>query len=163
MEPQLAGARGYPQSNALNVSAMNIDWRELESCGGSADASELPKAIDLLFSSNENEREKGYWGINNHAVVQSDLYSSAPYAARVIVDRFLSEKVISYQLINILFELHNGYGPQQLSVGPLAGKSIESVCKSICRETETLLSKQLAGLDPEIVEEVNSLIESFNE
>ena len=152
-----------PLLQALNVKTMNINWTELESCGGRADASEIPRAIDLLFSSIKSEREKGYWGIDNHAVVQSDLYSSAPYAARAIVDRFLDEQVITFELVNIFFELHNGYGPQILEIGPLAGQSLDSLCKGIVRESEPLLSKQLNTLEPELAEEVISLIEAFNE
>lgn len=142
---------------------MNIDWSKLESCGSSADATNMPDAIALLFSSDENERQKGYWGIDNHAVVQSDLYSSAPYAARAIVDRFLADKVVTLELVNILFELHNGYGPQILNVGPLAGESIESLCKKIVRETEPVLIGQITRLNSELAKEVNALIESFDE
>ncbi len=142
---------------------MNIDWSKLESCGGCADPSEIPKAIEMLFSPNEDVRETGYWGIDNHAVVQSDLYSAAPYAAQIIVERFLEEKSASYQLIEILFELHNGYGPQMLTVGPLAGKPLDVLCKSIVRKTEPLLLNMLSTLDEDLAEEVNSLLESFNE
>ncbi|GAA6170272.1 hypothetical protein [Sessilibacter corallicola] len=74
---------------------MEIDWYKLKSCGGHSDASELPKAVDLLFSENLEDRERGYWEIENHAVVQSDLYNSALYVARILVDRYLIEKVVS--------------------------------------------------------------------
>ncbi len=39
---------------------MEIDWYKLKSCGGHSDASELPKAVDLLFSENLEDRERGY-------------------------------------------------------------------------------------------------------
>lgn len=130
------------------MASMNIEWNKLKSCGGKSNPELIPDAIDLLFSNSAGEREKGYWGIDNHAVVQSDLYSSAPYAARLIVDRLSAEKQLAYEVVNILFELYNGCGPQSLTVGPLAGNSLESICKSIIKETASYLSsvrKRLPG------------------
>lgn len=142
---------------------MDIDWNLLESCGGSAYAGDIPESIERLFSSDAKLREKGYWGIDNHAVGQSDLYSSAPYAASVIVDRFLQDKTVTYELVNILFELFGGSGPEVLKVGPLQGEAIESLCRKIIREVELELTQQLDRLEPELAREVESLIELFDE
>ncbi len=142
---------------------MDIDWDLLESCAGLANAGDIPESIEHLFSSDAKLREKGYWGIDNHAVVQSDLYSSAPYAARLIVDRFLQGKVVTYELVNIFFELFNGSGPEVLKVGLLQGETIESLCRKIIREVKLELTQQLDGLEPDLAIEVESLIELFNE
>ncbi len=100
------------------MASMNIEWNHAV---GHSNPELIPTAIDLLFSNEFSDRVKGYWGIDNHAVVQGDLYSSAPYAARLIVNRLLAERNLTYEVVNILFELHNGSGPKELTVGPLSG------------------------------------------
>jgi len=145
------------------MASMNIEWNKLESCGGHSNPELIPRAIELLFSNDAAERDKGYWGIDNHVVVQSDLYSSAPYAARLIVDRLLVEKQPTYEVVNILFELHNGSGPRELTVGPLAGNTLESICKSIIKETSAYLTSTIEELPDELTEEVKYLLEAMNE
>ena len=140
---------------------MDIDWSKLESCAGASDPSNIPDAINLLFSDDINKRKQGYW-LDNHAVVQGDLYSSAPYAARLIVDELLSGEVVTYEVVEILFELHNGYGPQALDMGPLAGKSLEELCKVTVRETEQYLLACIEKLPPELVGDVKNLLGEFN-
>ncbi len=141
---------------------MNIDWSKLESCRAS-DPELIPKAIDKLFSTDSSVRTKGYWGIDNHAVVQSDLYSSAPYAARQIVDRLISGEAVTYEVINILFELHNGFGPDKFTVGPLAGDTLESLCKRIVEESKDYLLSSRSQLPNELIQDVNDLLETFND
>lgn len=104
---------------------MLIDWKKLTTARGVSDASQVPFSIELLFSETSNKRDTGYWGIDNHVVVQSDLQDSAPYATQLIVERFLAEKQVTQQLVDILFELANGANSEVLTVGPLSGKQLK--------------------------------------
>ena len=119
-----------------------IPWETLESCGGHSDPENIPGNIDRLFSEDPKEREKGYWGIDNHAVVQSDLYSSAPYAARLIVDRILSGAPLYPEVARVLYELHSGANEQILEVGPLAGEPIEEICRRVVGELKSVVSSE---------------------
>lgn len=145
------------------MKTMNIDWNKLESCRGTSDPELIPEAISKLFSTDSNVRTKGYWGIDNHTVVQSDLYSSAPYAARLIVDRLISGEAVTYEVINILFELHNGFGPDKLTAGPLAGDTLDSLCKSIVGESKDYLLSSRSQLPSELIQGVDDLLETFND
>ena len=142
---------------------MNIDWSRLEACRGASDPELIPEAINKLFSDDSSIRHKAYWGIDNHAVVQGDLYSSAPYSARLIMDRLIVGETVTYEVINILFEFHNGFGPDELTVGPLAGNTLEFLCKSIVEESKDYLISSRSQLSDDLIQDVNDLLERFNE
>jgi hypothetical protein len=140
---------------------MNIPWHELEACGGFTDPGGIPEAVDLLFSADPEQRKAAYWKIYNHAVVQSDLFSSAPYAARLVVDRLLVADVLSTEIADILYELHSGSGQAVLNVGPLAGESIEVLCRRIVREAEPAITRLAAAADARTRQTVMDLLQSF--
>lgn len=52
----------------------NIDWSKIKTASGTA--ANMPKAFEYLKSKSLEERKKGYWLIDNHAVLQSDLYEA---------------------------------------------------------------------------------------
>lgn len=141
---------------------MDIPWNELEACGGFSDATKIPSAIELLFSDDPSKRQLGYWGIDNHAVVQSDLYSSAPYAARLIVDRLRFETTLYAEVVDVLYELHAGSNPATLTAGPLADKPIEQLCQRIVREAEPVLRARLPDADLRTRDLAASLLERFD-
>ena len=122
---------------------MRVSWSELNACDGFADATKIPASVDLLFSDDAEARERGYWGIDNCAVLQSSLFSSAPYTARLIVDRLIASRMLTVEVLEILYQLGDGYGPQLLEVGPLAGPTIEEATRSIVLEIEPLLREEL--------------------
>jgi len=142
---------------------MNVDWNQLEACGGATDASKIPTTVPLLFSSDDDERKNSYWGIDNHAVVQGDLYSSAPYAARMIIDVLKDRRVVTLEVVDILYELHNGSGTAMLRVGPLAGETLEALCRAIVKESAPLLVELRPSLTPELLTKVSELLETIEE
>ena len=142
---------------------MDVPWQELEACGGHADATQIPEAIDLLFSPDSGKRQAGYWKIDNCAVVQSDLYSSAPYAAYLVVQRLAGESEAPLEVLDILQEIYNGSNPSVLEVGPLAGESIELLCRRIVREAEPVLRNLVETSSGESRDGILELLESFTE
>lgn len=141
---------------------MLIDWKKLTTARGVSDASQVPFSIELLFSETSNKRDTGYWGIDNHVVVQSDLQDSAPYATQLIVERFLAEKQVTQQLVDILFELANGANSEVLTVGPLSGETVESICRSKVLETKRLLEDLISELPPSLQTSVGELLGSLS-
>jgi hypothetical protein len=140
---------------------MIVPWSKLESCGGHSDPTAIPDAVNRLFSADASERKTAYWKIDNHAVAQGDLYSCAPYAARLIVDRLLDESGLHMEVVDILYELYNGSNPSILTVGPLAGKPIDFLCQSIVREAEPTLRERMPACDASTRRRVAELLRSF--
>ena len=119
----------------------DIRWGDLTVVAGHSDPDRVPLAIEKLFSTDPEERREGYWGLDNHAVVQGDLYDSAPYVACVLVSRVLAGAVLTAELLDLLYELAAGSGEEVLGVGPLAGQSLESLCSEIVYELRPLFSE----------------------
>lgn len=137
----------------------DIPWNKLIACGGHSDPTLIPNAIERLFSSDQATRVLGYWGIDNHAVVQGDLYSTAPYVARLVVDHILMDAALSAESVNILVELALGDGDELLTEGPLSGRSLAILCRVIVRELEPLFETRQNSENHEIANLLLSLTE----
>lgn len=62
-----------------------IDWNKIKT--GVGFAGHIPEAIRRLSSPLDSERKHAYYQIDNHAIIQSDLYEAAYY----IIDPILEE------------------------------------------------------------------------
>lgn len=90
---------------------MTIDWAALRTAHGSA--AHVPGALAGLRSDDEDIRTAAYWQLDNHVVLQGNLFEAAPFVAdelmRILKDEVSGPtKVLIYRL---LFEIRNGYAP----------------------------------------------------
>ncbi|SMF41371.1 hypothetical protein [Pseudobacteriovorax antillogorgiicola] len=88
-----------------------IDWSNLKTASGTA--SEVPRAIRDLTSVDSKTRERAYWQLDNHVVLQSDLYESAYFVVPFLIE-ILDSKIIDGReyVYDLLFEIANGYAPE---------------------------------------------------
>ena len=81
------------------------NWSELSTLTGNAE--HVPAALSGLLSYDRSEFEASYWKIDNHVVVQSDLYSAA-----AVVPKYLEEifPLATYKndVLELLYEIGNG-------------------------------------------------------
>lgn len=83
-------------------------WKDIKISYGCA--AELSGGLKLLCSQNEEEREKGYWQVQNAVVLQSDLYEAAYYVIEPLLEILESSSCIDkYRPLDILYEIFNGY------------------------------------------------------
>jgi hypothetical protein len=87
-----------------------INWAELRTATGTAEA--IPDALEALCSADKKTREVAYWKIDNHAVVQGDLYDAAPFAVKGLLDCLRSTPVSKEEIYSLLVEFANGYAPE---------------------------------------------------
>lgn len=142
---------------------MNVDWSKLVACGGYASAAEVPKAIDTLFCGSPKERKKAYWKIDNCVVVQGGLFESAPYAARLIVDKIkMNPSNLNPEILDILFEIANG-NPRVENVenGPLKGRSIQRLCRDTVAEVLPLLAAARDNANGRAKVTIEDLLEAY--
>jgi len=82
------------------------DWSSLETLNGSAE--HVPNAVLELLTDNKEKFDKAYWKLENHVVVQGDLYSSA-----AVLPKYLEEVVIKARfkpgVLELLFQIGNGH------------------------------------------------------
>jgi hypothetical protein len=90
---------------------VTIDWAALRTAHGNA--AHVPGALAGLRGETEDTRKAAYWQLDNHVVLQGNLFEAAPFVADELV-RMLDEelpgptKVLLYRL---LYEIRNGYAP----------------------------------------------------
>lgn len=145
---------------------MVVDWSKLTACRGHASAEGVPKAIDLLFDGKPEDRRHAYFGIDNYVVVQGGLDESAPYAARLLVERLkAAPEKLNLEILDILFELAIGRTSSDAVVehGPLRGRSIEQLCRDTVREVLPLLATLVRNLEGREADTIRELFDVFDE
>jgi len=71
-----------------SVECSRIDWQKYEEIQGRADS--IPAVLQALLSSSIENAEKYYWGIENHVVVQGQLFSAAEPTLQVLIASLLN-------------------------------------------------------------------------
>ena len=119
-----------------------INWRELRQAHG--DSTHIPNALHDLISGNPQKEEDAYWKLDNHVVLQGDLYEAAfhilPFLYEVLESEVTSGRERIYDL---LFEIANGYEAQEVSC-ELNGENLsltEACRKSIVQQKELYIAE----------------------
>ena len=81
-------------------------WEDLRT--QTSNASHVPSAVLALITDNEEEFECAYWKLENHIVVQSDLYSAAAVVPKYLEEVFLKTK-LKHGFSELLFQIGGGY------------------------------------------------------
>ena len=86
------------------------NWKEAET--QSRDGEKIPYAILELLTNNAQEFDAAYWKIENHVVVQGDLYSSAALVPKYLEEVYLKAK-FKPGVQELLFQIGNGVSQNQ--------------------------------------------------
>ncbi len=90
-----------------------IDWSKIEQAEGFA--SHVPIAVQRLASEDESICESAYWELDNHIVLQGDLYQAAFFVIPFLVEILKSNSVICRSYVyDLLFEIANGYEAKEV-------------------------------------------------
>lgn len=125
------------------------NWEHLQTLSGNA--KHIPAAVRGLLSENSSEFDQAYWKIENHAVVQGDLYSVA-----AILPKYLEAVVIEAKyksgVLELLFQIGNGVS---------LDSGLEDCCyKEVVAVLERLLKHPAiinSGLAQQVQEDLNDL------
>jgi hypothetical protein len=144
---------------------MNVDWSKLIACNGAASAEQVPNAVEMLFCGSPEERQKAYWQIDNYVVVHGGLFESAPYAARLVVDRLKADPdKLNLEILDLLFELANGNaGGGLVEHGPLKGKPIQQHCRDTVAEVLPAIAAAQAGATGRERRTIQDLLEAYED
>lgn len=90
-----------------------ISWAKLKQAHGNSE--HVPSAIKGLVSNDEKEQEASYWKLDNHVVLQGDLYQAAfyviPFLLEILAASIRNGRSYVYDL---LFEIANGFAPEEV-------------------------------------------------
>lgn len=90
-----------------------IPWADLKQAHGNA--AHVAEAIRALESESARVRKEAYWKLDNHVVLQGDLYEAAAYVPPFLIAMLASSVRHGRELIlDLLFEIGNGCcGPDE--------------------------------------------------
>lgn len=92
------------------VNEPQTDWAGLKTASGTAEG--IPVALAALRSPDKEIRRTAYWRIDNHAVLQGDLYEAAPYVVRALLGCLRTTSVANVEVYELLAEFACGYAPE---------------------------------------------------
>ena len=124
------------------------DWESVQVLGGSA--SHVPEAIIGLLSSNKVDFDKAYWKLDNHIIVQGDLFSSAALVPKYLEEVLLKTK-FKEPVIDLLWQIGSGYSTDN-NLQSLCYENVIKVLKSLSMNSHTLGKKYLSMINSEIKE-----------
>ena len=89
-----------------------INWAELKQANGYS--GHVPEAIKGLISADKLDQEASYWKLDNHVVLQGDLYQAAfyvvPFLLEILASKVKNGRAYTYDL---LFEIANGFALEE--------------------------------------------------
>ena len=134
-------------------------WEEFREISGPAQ--EIAASLEnLLASETPEEAEKRYWGLENHVVVQGQLYSSALPVVSVIMAGLCAEpsRHVRISLLELLFQIVSGESHEDEVA---AGRpDLGDECRELARSGLWLLYRELKYGASEAAMEVLEKIET---
>lgn len=128
-----------------------------ESRTQSSIASHVPDAILALITENEEAFDRAYWKLENHVVVQSDLYSAAAVVPKYLEEVYLKTK-FKHGVSELLFQIGSGYS---------SDNELVNICfNEVVRVYNKLIANpQIKGSEYEkaLREDLSGVIELHNE
>lgn len=97
------------------------DWSQVRHATGTC--THVPRALHDLCSEEESVRKAAYWRLDNHVIVQGDLYEAAPHVVRALVEILRGRVPVRTMIYNLLVELANGEAAESL-VTKIDGRTV---------------------------------------
>jgi len=132
-----------------------INWSLLQQAHGGAE--HIPAAIKGLISPDEATREKAYWQIDNHVVLQSDVYEAAFYVTPFLIEILTSPVSVGREHVyDLLDEIANGHAGAESFVSVDEVKTpLAIACRSLILEYHTVYLDEI--MDKQSSFRVNAL------
>lgn len=128
-----------------------VNWSCLREAGGSA--GEIGVGLAALLSASSSEQiEAAYWRLENHVVVQGEVFEVAEATVSVLVaslaDRYPSQ--VRVAVLELLFQIVNGAAsPGEITAG---NHELLERCHARCREGFWLLVREFVEGQPGALE-----------
>ena len=141
------------------IEIQRVEWHTFREAGGNPQA--LGSSLEgLLASKTPENAEKRYWELENHVVVQGQLYSSALPVVSVILASLCDPfpRHVRISLLELLFQIVSGeaHESEVFSGRPDLGAE----CREIARSGLWLLYRELRHGESEAAGEVIGRIET---
>lgn len=126
-------------ANAAERLLASINWSSLRAAGGNGEG--VQRAIEELFMSENGEAaQRAYWGIENHAFVQGELFEVSEACSSVLIASLADprEKWVCVAVLELIFQILGGHA----SASPGTPTDIVQRCRCVVREGLWLLFRE---------------------
>lgn len=140
-----------------------VKWPEIRNASGTSE--HIPEAIKLLASSQEKEREEGYWQLDNYVVLQGDLFPAAFYIIPFLIEILQTDRGCSNtQVYNLLFEIANGCS-SSTTLYEVNGKDmpLDAACRTRLADSSGLFIQHLKDENSSYKDGALDLLFSLND
>jgi hypothetical protein len=143
---------------------MTVNWSRLTTAHGSAE--HVPRALADLVSLDPDQRQRGYWELDNHVVLQGDLYEAAPFVALALIEILRDRTQPGRNLIyRLLWEIRNGAAAETEMVTLPDGRrmSLMLAARVVVAEGLPHYVGDVLAPDPQLRREALQLVTSLHE
>lgn len=141
----------------------DVSWIDKKTASGNA--CHVPAAIRGLVSNDPAVQKASYWKLDNHVVLQSDLYDSAPHVVPFLLE-ILSSGISSgkHYVYDLIHEIANGYAPEE-AICDFEGenKSLAATCREVSLRGLDMYFGDIKDQRSDVRVKALELIMSFNE
>jgi hypothetical protein len=138
-------------THELSDQIQAIPWRERKTASG--DARDVPQALKDLSSEDQTKRDLAYWKLDNHVVLQGDLYEAARDVVPFLIEMLRAREPFGRDLIyDVLFEIANGYAPDVVQWRDPSGRDVplRIACYSALSEGIEVFKRDANDSDPTV-------------
>lgn len=144
--------------------ALDVDWPALRTAHGTA--AHVPRALLDLLGDDEGQRRAAYWQLDNHVVLQGDLYEAAPFTGLHLIAALRAGVPAEKRLLvyRVLYEICNGYAPDDERVtldGEVVG--LRAACRRVVGEDPWLFAEDVTSPDPALRKEALDMLVSLDD
>jgi hypothetical protein len=137
-------------------------WSLLRDACGNADhvATALAKLLD---AANPEEAERLYWGVENHVVVQGQIFQAALATVPVLLAALVDPvpRHVRIAALELLYQIVSGQ-PHHSEIAQ-GNVSLLNDCREICREGKWLLYRELVHGERDSARDVLEAIEEHRD
>jgi hypothetical protein len=140
------------------IEIARIEWSSLRELTGTAE--KIPAALlDLLSAPTESAANAAYWRLENHVVVQGQLFQAAEAVVSVLLAGLSQSRAqhIRSSVLELLFQILAGH-PDESEMASNDG--LGEACKAKAREGLWILYQEMAVGEREAAKECIELIET---
>jgi hypothetical protein len=126
----------------------------------------VPEALIGLLSPDEETQKRSYWRLDNHVVLQSDLYEAAYFVVPILV-QMLGDRVTHgrERIYDLLYEIANGYAPPTTLCRAKDGRltPLRQACAEELNNGLPVFNRDTMDEDPRVAVKAGELVKLLGE
>ena len=149
------------QEQNSNSNMKKINWEEIKTAHGNA--SQVIDSIQKLNSPDEIIRRDAYWQLDNHVIIQSDLYEASYYVIEPIVEVLEKDYTVDRKYpLRILAEISLGGNGNRLMQLQDTDDNVEKSIFKACHDKLKQLKNRIEAIVVHTEEESNEKMDILN-